>query len=144
MPHIDTMRESRFLTKADCPAPGILRTIQECYQTNLAMEGAPQELEWVISFQEPNTKPMVCKSINRQLIAGFTGQPNTDFWNGFRVVIYVDPNVTMGGKLVGGLRCRAPQGRHANPAPAVPSRSIPPAAAAVSEAAGITDDQIPF
>ncbi len=139
MPHIDTMKESRFLTKQDV-GPGKLLTIRDCYQENLAMEGAPPELEWCLSFQE-NEKPMVCKSINRQLIAGFTGQPNTDFWGGVKIVVYVDPSVTMKGKVVGGLRCRAPKGAAAANNPGPRPQALPPAAAA---AQGGDEDALPF
>lgn len=105
--HISQLKQSRFLTRAEV-GPGALVTIKEVYQDNVAKEGAPEELRWCIAFNELE-KPMVLNSTNGQIIAAITKNEDTDGWNGHKVVLYDDPNVSFGGKLVGGIRVRAPR-----------------------------------
>ena len=115
MPNISVLKESNFIKKEDCEPP-ILVTIERVSQENVAKEGAPQELKWCIHFREVD-KPMVLNSTNGQIIAQITGSPETDNWTGKQVVLYHDPSVSFGGKLVGGIRCRAPRaGTPARPA----------------------------
>ena len=115
MPNISVLKESNFIKKEDCEPP-ILVTIERVAQENVAKEGAPQELKWCIHFREVD-KPMVLNSTNGQIIAQITGSPETDNWTGKQVVLYNDPSVSFGGKLVGGIRCRAPRaGTPARPA----------------------------
>jgi hypothetical protein len=105
--NIAELKESKFLRKEDAGA-GILVTIREVHQANVAKEGAPEEMKWVMSFDETD-KPLVLNSTNGQIIAQITGSPESDNWTGVKVVLYHDPNVSFGGKLVGGVRIRAPR-----------------------------------
>lgn len=143
MPHINEIKQSRFLRKEDA-GPGILLTIIGCEQTNVGPEDGPTELEWILKFQEP-VKPMVLKSTNAQLIAGFLGSENTDDWIGRKIVAYNDPNVTMKGKITGGLRVRAPRNQPAA-APAQPqSRPVSQPAPAQPQSQGATNEEdVPF
>lgn len=99
---------------------GALVTIKEIYQDNVAKEGAPEELRWCIAFDELE-KPMVLNSTNGQIIAQITKNEDTDHWIGHKVVLYDDPSVSYGGKLVGGIRVRAPRNQ-----PTTPSASAAP------------------
>lgn len=121
--HISGLKQSRFLTRADA-GRGILCTIREVFQENVAKEGAPEELRWCVAFHEQE-KPMVLNSTNAQLIAQITGQEDTDNWAGHKVVLYDDPSISFGGKLVGGIRVRAPRGQAAK-APARRPTTPPP------------------
>lgn len=114
--HVSQLKQSKFLTRADV-GTGVLATIAEVFQDNVAKEGAPEELKWCIQFSELE-KPMVLNSTNGQIIAQITKQEDTDNWKGAKIVLYDDPSVSFGGKLVGGIRCRAPRGQAAKPAPA--------------------------
>jgi hypothetical protein len=105
--HISELKESKFLRKEDC-GQGILLTIDAVQQENVAKEGAPEEMRWCMHFRETE-KPMVLNSTNGQIIAAFTGSEESEGWIGKEVVLYHDPNVSFGGKLVGGIRCRAPR-----------------------------------
>lgn len=107
MPHISELRESKFLKKEDC-GRGITVTISGCDQQNIAKEGAPAEMKWVLHFHEQE-KPLVLNSTNGQIIAGIVGSEETDDWQGKKVTLYHDPNITFQGKLVGGIRVRAPE-----------------------------------
>jgi len=133
MPNISVLKTSKFLKKEDCDPP-VLVTIKDCTEENVAKEGAPEELKWCLHFNETE-KPMVLNSTNGQIIAGFIGKDNTDEWKGQKVVLYHDPNVSFGGKLIGGIRCRAPRG----PAAAKPVAAPTPAALPAEEG-----DEVPF
>lgn len=105
--HISALKQSNFLTRADV-GPGVLMTIRSITQENVAKQGAPEELRWCLHFDEAE-KPMVLNSTNGQIIAGITKSEDTDNWIGHKIVCYDDPNVSFGGKLVGGIRVRAPR-----------------------------------
>lgn len=122
MPRVGEMIESKFLKKEDVSGErGVLVTISACQQANVAMPGADPEMKWTLSFQELD-KPMVLNSTNIHMCAKACGSDNTDDWMGKKVVLYEDPNVSFGGKLVGGIRLRAPK---TQAAPLVPQRKAP-------------------
>lgn len=105
--HIDDLKQSRFLTQNEVDPP-VLVTIKGCKQENVAKEGADPEYRWTLFFHELE-KPMTLNSTNGQIIAAITGSKTSDAWIGRKIILYRDPNVSFGGRLVGGIRCRAPQ-----------------------------------
>lgn len=111
--HISELRESRFLKKEEV-GNGMMVTIRDCYQENVAKQGAPEELKWVLAFNEID-KPMVLNSVNGQLIAQITGSENSEDWNDAQIELYNDPNIMFGGKLTGGIRVCAPGARPPTP-----------------------------
>jgi hypothetical protein len=135
--HISALKQSKFLTRNDV-GTGILVTIKSVHQDNVAKEGAPEELRWCLVFDEAE-KPMVLNSTNGQIIAQIVKSEETDDWVGHKVVLYDDPNVSFGGKLVGGIRVRAPRGQSAKvqPKPAPKPAPVEP----VPEA---SEDDVPF
>lgn len=120
MPRIGEMIESKFLKKEDVGERGVLVTISGVEQKNVAMQGAEPDLKWTLIFEELD-KPMVLNSTNIHMCAKACGSDDTDHWNGKKIVLYEDPNVSFGGKLVGGIRIRAPR---TQAAPAVPTRRV--------------------
>jgi hypothetical protein len=136
--HVSELKESKFLRKEDCGA-GILVTIDDVRQENVAKEGAPEDMKWCMYFKE-SEKPMVLNSTNGQIIAQFTGAEESDDWIGVQVVLYHDPNVSFGGKLVGGIRVRAPR------KPGVPATGKKPVAMprAKPAAEADNDEATPF
>lgn len=141
MPNINSMKESKFLKRTDVGA-GKLLTINGCHQENVAMQGEPPEMKWILTFAEEK-KGMVLNTTNQELIARALGSDETDDWLSRKIVVYDDPNVSMGGRLVGGIRCRAPKTQAGAQAPAAAQPSAtrnPPPAAAASEG----DDSLPF
>lgn len=106
--HISHLKNSKFLAKADVE-PAILRTIAGVNAYNVAMENAPEELKHCLEFEEEGTKPMVLNTTNAQLIAQITGSDETDEWVGMKIVLYNDPSIQFQGRLVGGIRVRAPK-----------------------------------
>ncbi len=82
-------------------------------------------MKWCMAFNEVE-KPMVLNSTNGQIIAAITGSEETDNWIGKKIVLYDDPNVSFGGKLVGGIRVRAPRGKAATAPAPKPGPVAPP------------------
>jgi hypothetical protein len=107
MPKVADMRESKFLKQSDVGA-GALLTVESIDQHNVAKEGADPEMKWCMSFTECE-KPLVLNSTNIQLSQNIFGSDDTDDWVGKKIVLYTDPNVSFQGKLVGGIRVRAPK-----------------------------------
>jgi hypothetical protein len=117
VPKISEMKESKFLKQGDVGA-GALMTITGCEKHNVAMAGADPEMKWCLEFSETD-KPLVLNVTNMQLCARALGSDDTDEWTGKRIVLYTDPNVSYAGKVVGGIRIRAPKPGAKLPEPVV-------------------------
>ena len=141
MPRVGDMIESKFLKKEDVGGErGMLVTISAVKQANVAMQGADPEMKWTLSFSELD-KPMVLNSTNIHMTAKACGSDDTDEWMGKKIVLYEDPNVSFGGKLVGGIRVRA---QRTQAAPVVPQRKPQPESnKSVGNFADMQDD-VPF
>ena len=107
MPRTHEMIESRYLKKEDV-GRGVLATVSHFDQANVALDGQPEKNRWLMFFKELD-KPLVLNSTNIQLCELAFGSDNTDDWVGKKIVLYNDPHVSMSGKLVGGIRVRAPK-----------------------------------
>lgn len=129
---VSKMKQSKYITKDDVGVEGKTLTMQNVTQENMAKEGEPEELRYVLHFMEAK-KGMVLNITNANLIAHITGQQDTDNWGGHQITIYNDPTISMGGKIVGGIRVRVPNA----PAPA-------PAAQPPGGIPQDFDDDIPF
>jgi hypothetical protein len=148
MPNIDDLKKSRFLTKADVTPPKLV-TIRSYDFVNVAMEGDAPDEKYILNFVELE-KPMVLNSTNGDLIALATGSRDFDEWINKQIVLFVDPTVAMHGKVVGGIRVRAPKTKTTPASPAkmsfVPAKA--PKAAPVPEPEPEVeipaDDDIPF
>ena len=107
--NINDLKTSKFLKKEDVGV-GMLVTIASVGQENVAKEGADPEMKAVLHYEELE-KPMVLNSTNGQIIAKITGAEDNieTAWIGAKIVLYNDPNVSFAGKLIGGIRCRAPK-----------------------------------
>ena len=99
------MTESKYLKQADVPQP-VLVTITGFKKVNVAQQDEAPENKWTLGLAEFD-KPLVLNTTNIQLLGLATGTDDTDEMVGKKIVLYTDPNVSYGGKLVGGLRIRA-------------------------------------
>lgn len=105
MAKIGEMLESKYLKQSDVDQDYIV-TIRSVEQANVAAKDAEaDEWKWTVKFAEFD-KPMVLNSTNIQLLAKACESDDTDDWIGKQVIVYTDPNVSYGGKLVGGLRVK--------------------------------------
>lgn len=127
MPNINQMMPSKYLKKEDVPQPALV-TIRSFSQDNVAQQGQPEEKKWIMHFNEFENG-LVMNSTNLQLCAMALASEETDDWIGKQVVLFADPNVSFGGKLVGGLRIRARRKpvQAARPTPSPQRRPAPPA-----------------
>jgi hypothetical protein len=107
MPKTSEMRESKFLKKEDV-GDGLLLTVKGCDQYNVAKPGAEPEHKWCLTFQEED-KPLVLNATNIQLCEQMFQSGDTDDWVGQKIVLYTDPSIMYAGKIVGGVRVRAPR-----------------------------------
>lgn len=105
--NINSLRESKYLKKEDCDT-GILFTIREMKQENVAKDDEPDDMKWIL-YSEEYPKGLVLNSTNAQLIAGIVKSEETDDWPGKRIVLFNDPSVSYAGKVTGGIRVRAPK-----------------------------------
>ena len=95
--------ESRYLSKEDIENP--IRVTMKNVTEDMVKGDRGDEHKYVLHFEERNLKPMILNVGNRKrLINGFGDE--TDNWKGHQIEIYVDPNVEMGGEIVGGIRVR--------------------------------------
>lgn len=142
MPSVSDLKQSKFLTRHDC-GRGILVTIRGYEQTNVAKEGAGEELKYALSFNEVE-KPLILNSTNGQIIASITKSDDFDGWIGKQVVLYDDPNISFAGKLTGGIRVRAPRVPVAAPAPTQPAPAPAPKPAIPAPVEAPDPDDVPF
>lgn len=130
---IGEMKESKYLKKEDV-GDGVLVTIKSIKHENVGLDTQPEEMKYVMYFNEAvnnEHKGIVLNWTNIQLAAKACGSEDTDDWPGKQVVLYEDPNVSFQGKLVGGIRIRAPK-----------QPQQPAVVASENPAAGL--DDIPF
>src|SRR6266446_1255158 len=106
MPRTSEMIESKYLKKEDVGEDGVIVTISKFERVNVAIEGEPHEYKWTMYFDEFD-KPMVLNSTNINLCEKALGSDNTDDWVGKKIIVYNEPNISFGNKLVGGIRVKA-------------------------------------
>lgn len=131
MPKVSDMIQSKFLRKEDFEEDRVM-TIKNVKLED--MPGDDGQQKWVLYFRE-EAKGMALNVTTIRVLEQAFGD-DSDQWIGNKVKVYVDPNVSFGGRVVGGLRLRTPkQGPKAPPLP--PPEQKPP----VDDG---FDDDIPF
>lgn len=117
MPKVSEMIVSKFLRKEDFDEDQVC-TIKDVHLED--MQGDKGEQRWVLYFRERD-KGMVLNVTTIRVLEQAFGD-DSDEWTGNKVKVYVDPNVSFQGKVVGGLRLMPPKKGAkvpAKPAPAV-------------------------
>jgi hypothetical protein len=117
------LNPGKYLGKVDFPGPGKLVTIKGYTQENVAMDNQPKEIKPIIHFFEMD-RGMVLNPTNQQLLmAALAMTDDTDINEslGKKIVVFVDPTISFGGQIRGGLRIRAPR----NPAPQAIAPPLP-------------------
>jgi len=134
MPKVSEMKNSRFLQQHDVGEEGRVLTVLSVDQQNVAPADKPQELKWVMHFEEEDFNPLVLNRINTELAAKLLKSDDTDHWTGKKIVAYQDPTISFGGQLKGGIRLRNPRagdigaeaGGGEAPAPSAPAAKPSP------------------
>lgn len=112
-PNINKMKDSNYLSKGDVEPP-ITLTITKCEKKDVSLESEPEEMKWVIDFQQ-DYKPMILNWTNINLIAAATGEEESENWAGKDITLYNDKTIMFMGKVTGGIRVNA--GQPTGPAP---------------------------
>jgi hypothetical protein len=127
---------SKFLRKEDFDEDRVM-TIKGVKLED--MPGDDGQQKWVLYFRE-EAKGMALNVTTIRVLEKAFGD-DSDQWVGKRVMVYVDPNVSFGGRVVGGLRLRPPSRQTPPPGqPVTQPQSAPPKKA---EEEYFSDD-IPF
>lgn len=134
MPKVSDMIQSKFLRKEDFDEDRVM-TIRGVKLED--MPGDDGQQKWVLYFRE-EAKGMALNVTTIRVLEKAFGD-DSDQWVGKKVKVYVDPNVSFGGRVVGGLRLMPPKN--------VAGRAPPPPPP--EERAPVTpddqfDDDIPF
>jgi len=121
---------SKYLKKEDFDED------QVCTIKTVKLEEIMQgETKWILYFRE-HAKGMVLNITTIRVLEAAFGD-DSDHWIGNKVMVYVDPNVSFQGRVVGGLRLRPPK-----KGPKPPATPPPTEAPATTESE--FDDDIPF
>lgn len=104
MPRVSEMIVSKFLRKEDFEEDRVMTIKGVKLET---MPGDSGDTKWVVYFRE-EAKGMALNVTTIRVLEQAYGD-DTDHWVGNKVMVYVDPNVSFGGKIVGGLRLRTPK-----------------------------------
>ena len=101
MPKVSEMIQSKFLRKDDVD-DDVIVTIKDVSLED--MPGDSGEQRWVLAFREL-PQGLVLNTTSIRVLEKAFGQDSDD-WRGQKVSLYVDPNVSFKGQVVGGLRLR--------------------------------------
>jgi hypothetical protein len=117
MPKVSEMIVSKFLRKEDLEdGDDLIVTVKKIALEDMPGDGGEQR--WACYFREL-PKALVLNTTSIRVMEKAYGG-DTDSWIGKKVALYVDPNVSFKGQVVGGLRLR-------------PVKPKPAAAAAAAE-----------
>lgn len=97
---VSDMIQSKFLRKEDFVDEDRVMTIRGVKLED--MPGDDHQQKWVLYFRE-EAKGMAMNVTTIRVLEKAYGD-DSDLWVGKRVKVYVDPNVSFGGRVVGGLR----------------------------------------
>jgi len=129
MAKISEMLPSSYLKQSDFDESGAIVTVSSIVEKNVARQDDPVEMKWLVHFEEFE-KAMVLNPTNINALGKACGSDDTDDWTGKEVIVYVDPTISYGGKLTGGLRIRkyviaAPPKQAVKAAPRQPAAEEP-------------------
>lgn len=139
-----TITTGKFLRREDVSEAGTTVKVVRVWQEKLRLPDGGSETKWLVEFAHGSDtlKPLVLNSTNiRRCVATF-GTQETDDWVGKAIVVYDDPTIEFGGKLVGGLRLRAVAKKAVPPDPVEDEDE--PTPARKKRGASASADKVPF
>jgi hypothetical protein len=98
---------AKYLKKEDIPSP-IDTSILWIKEEEVTTPGKGTETRLVLYFDKLK-KGLVLNMTNFQKLEELTGTDDCEKWVDVPVQLYVDPDVTYGGKKTGGIRIRKPE-----------------------------------
>jgi hypothetical protein len=108
---VSETKQSRFLAKEHIGKPDskvdltILKAGRMMVDFN---DGQGPHMETIIFWKEEGWKPFIVRPTNAALIAQILGTRNPREWAGCRIGLWYRPDVTMAGKVTGGIRAIHP------------------------------------
>ena len=97
---------AKYLKKADVPSP-VNTSILWIKEEEVTAPGKGTEKRLVL-YLDGIKKGLVLNMANAEALAEITGTDDYEKWTDTPVQLYVDPDVTYGGKKIGGIRIRKP------------------------------------
>ena len=97
--------DSKFLKKEDFDEDGEVCTIKGFKHEDIKTDDGGLESKTVMYLEE-HEKGLVLNRTNASLLPIVTGAKTAGEARGKKIVIYVDPTVGYGGKVVGGIRIK--------------------------------------
>jgi len=110
--------KSKYIAKEDCEPP-LLVQIAYMTQDDVEVDGKVDSCA-VLHFNG-DIKPLILNNTNKELLKVLTGAQTVGQLRGHHVVLWVDPTIMFGRKMVGGVRIRA-----ANAQPGTQAAYVPP------------------
>ncbi len=101
---VTKVQNRRFLKKLDL-SEALSLTIREVREEDVALEGAPEKLRFVLYFEEIE-KSLILKWNIAKAVEAITDSRDMDSWAGHKIIVYHDPDVLYEGQAVGGLRIK--------------------------------------
>jgi hypothetical protein len=97
---------AKYLKKEDIPSP-VNTSILWIKKEEVTAPGKGTEKRLVLYF-DGLKKGLVLNRTNAEALLEITGTDDTENWGDTPVQLWVDPDVTYGGKKIGGIRMRKP------------------------------------
>ena len=97
--------QSQYLTKDDLSQHGQVVTIDHFEQHEIESRDGKNQRKLVMFARELD-KPLVLNKTNAQAIKVITGTEMPADSIGQRIELYVDPTISFGGQIIGGIRVR--------------------------------------
>ncbi len=110
--------KSKYIAKEDCEPPIL---VQIAYMTQDDVEADGQVSSCAVLHFNGDIKPLILNNTNKEMLKVLTGAQTVGQLRGKQVVLWVDPTIMFGRKMVGGVRIRA-----ANPQPGAQAAYVPP------------------
>jgi len=98
---------STYLSKEDVSTP-VVATIRSVQMGRIKSDHGEEDKPVMSFMSPPGLKPLIVNNTNWSIVESLYGD-ESDFWSGKPIELYWEPNVNFGGKLVGGVRVRAPR-----------------------------------
>jgi hypothetical protein len=103
--HMAIITTGKYLKREEVSEDGSTHKVISVVSQMLSMGDGQSETKWVLTLSD--LKPLILNATNiRRCVAAF-GTSETDEWTGKSIVVYDDPSIEFGGKIVGGVRLRA-------------------------------------
>ena len=134
---LDAAYSSQYLGVVDVGPKKIKTTLAKVTMQEIKDRNSGKPRKRAVVYFENIDKPLILNTVNRNILIDGLGK-NPAGWRGAGIGVFVDPNVSFGGKQTGGVRLRVllppaaakPAAPAPKPAPvkSAPAAATPPAA----------------